>query len=97
MKNLRCLPLARTGRLFGVGPAALRGVAGIPIDHVLANRHWLRISSARGPDLGSDHLPGLARLRLADQAAQARTAAQVTAIGPPFDPVAPLIGAGEKM
>jgi hypothetical protein len=26
-----------------------------------------------------------------------RRGAQVTAIGPPFDPVAPFIGAGEKM
>ena len=91
------LGLRRVTGVAPTWPAALRGVAGIPIDHVLANRHWLRISSARGPDLGSDHLPVLARLRLADQAAQARTARQVTAIGPPFDPVAPLIGAGEKM
>ena len=91
------LGLRRVTGVAPTWPAALRGVAGIPIDHVLANPHWLRISSARGPDLGSDHLPVLARLCLADQAARARTAGQVTAIGPPFDPVAPLIGAGEKM
>ena len=95
--GLDALGLRRATGVAPTWPAALRGVAGIPIDHVLATRHWQRIASARGPDLGSDHFPVLARLQLADQVARARTAPQVTAIGPPFDPVAPLIGAGEKM
>ena len=95
--GLDALGLRRATGTAPTWPAALRGVAGIPIDHVLATRHWQRIGSARGPDLGSDHLPVLARLRLAERVARARTPPQVTAIGPPFDPVAPLIGAGEKM
>lgn len=95
--RLDALGLRRATGTAPTWPAALHGGAGIPIDHVLANRHWLRIGSARGPDLGSDHLPVLARLQLAERSARARAADQVTAIGPPFDPVAPLIGAGEKM
>ncbi len=38
---------------------------GIPIDHVLASAHWRRGETARGPDIGSDHLPVKATLRRA--------------------------------
>ena len=38
-------------------PVGGAGVIGIPIDHVVASRHWRRIDAQRGPDLGSDHFP----------------------------------------
>jgi endonuclease/exonuclease/phosphatase (EEP) superfamily protein YafD len=41
---------------------------GIPIDHVLASRHWRRGISERGPDIGSDHRPVRAELYWADDA-----------------------------
>ena len=46
-------------------PAALDGLVPapvLPIDHVLAGDHWRVVSLARGPDLGSDHYPLVARL-----------------------------------
>jgi endonuclease/exonuclease/phosphatase (EEP) superfamily protein YafD len=43
-------------------PAAWGGWMGIPIDHVLIDRHWTVAGSAVGPDIGSDHLPVLVRL-----------------------------------
>lgn len=46
-------------------PAAMHGLVPapvLPIDHVLAGKHWLVVSLARGPDLGSDHFPLVARL-----------------------------------
>lgn len=46
--------LAATGGLI---PAPI-----LPIDHVLAGQHWRVVSLARGPDLGSDHYPLIARL-----------------------------------
>ncbi len=42
---------------------------GIPIDHVLASRHWRRGMSERGPDIGSDHRPVRAELYWANNAA----------------------------
>lgn len=36
---------------------------GIPIDHVLASAHWRRGETARGPAIGSDHLPIRATLQ----------------------------------
>lgn len=36
---------------------------GIPIDHVLASAHWRRGEIARGPDIGSDHVPIRATLQ----------------------------------
>jgi endonuclease/exonuclease/phosphatase (EEP) superfamily protein YafD len=42
---------------------------GIPIDHVLASRHWHRGTSERGPDIGSDHRPVRAELYWADDQA----------------------------
>jgi len=56
--------LRRATGLAPTWPAALRGWNGIPVDHVLASRHWRRVDSSRGPDLGSDHAPVLARLVL---------------------------------
>ncbi|MCX7042992.1 MAG: endonuclease/exonuclease/phosphatase family protein, partial [Gammaproteobacteria bacterium] len=56
-------------RATGVAPTwprAGRGVPGIPIDHVLASRHWQRGASSRGPDIGSDHFPVRAELYWAD-------------------------------
>ncbi|MBL8382960.1 MAG: endonuclease/exonuclease/phosphatase family protein [Burkholderiales bacterium] len=58
------LGLRRTTGLAPTWPAALGGVVGIPIDHVLASPHWRLVAGGVGPDLGSDHLPVLARLRL---------------------------------
>jgi endonuclease/exonuclease/phosphatase (EEP) superfamily protein YafD len=43
-------------------PAVLHGVGGIPIDQVLASRDWRLVPNNRGPAVGSDHLPVLARL-----------------------------------
>jgi endonuclease/exonuclease/phosphatase (EEP) superfamily protein YafD len=47
----------RTTSLMPTWPLFGRGLIGIPIDHVLASRHWQRIDAVRGPDLGSDHYP----------------------------------------
>lgn len=58
------LGLRRATGLAPTWPFALQALSGIPIDHVLASHHWQRIDSARGPDLGSDHAPVLARLAL---------------------------------
>lgn len=46
------------------------GIFGIPIDHVLASPEWALQGSALGPSLGSDHLPVVARLSLADAASR---------------------------
>ena len=48
-------------------PEAWHGLMGIPIDHVLANDAWRLVTAERGPDIGSDHLPVVARLRLAPE------------------------------
>lgn len=45
-------------------PSIGMGVFGIPIDHVLASRHWHTLASGLGPDLGSDHRPVLVQLSL---------------------------------
>jgi endonuclease/exonuclease/phosphatase (EEP) superfamily protein YafD len=47
-------------------PSVLRGWMGIPIDHVVASSHWRRAGAEVGPDIGSDHLPFLATLQLAE-------------------------------
>lgn len=55
-------------RATGLAPtwhAAMRGWFGIPIDHVIASPEWALESSGVGPDIGSDHLPVLARLSFA--------------------------------
>ena len=47
-------------RALGIGvPAPL-----LPIDHVYAGRAWRTVSITRGPELGSDHYPVIARLAL---------------------------------
>jgi vancomycin resistance protein VanJ len=51
-----------TGR--GLGGTRLNGWIRARIDHVLASRHWTVIRSWLDEDLGSDHLPILASLRL---------------------------------
>jgi endonuclease/exonuclease/phosphatase (EEP) superfamily protein YafD len=55
---------ARAGlfRATGSAPTWPRRHVGIPIDHVLASAHWRRGETARGPDIGSDHLPVRATL-----------------------------------
>ncbi len=62
--GLDALGLRRATGLAPTWPAVAGGWSGIPIDHVLASRHWRRIDSWRGPDLGSDHAPVLARVAL---------------------------------
>lgn len=47
-------------------PSSGRGAIGIPIDHVLASRHWRLGTSSRGPDIGSDHYPVRIALHWAD-------------------------------
>lgn len=55
--------LKRTTSLGPTWPAALQGLMGIPIDHVLATRDWKRVASSTGPHLGADHRPVIVRLR----------------------------------
>lgn len=52
----------RASGLEPTWPARGHGVVGIPIDHIVAGPQWRRLDSARGPDLGSDHLPVRATL-----------------------------------
>lgn len=58
--------LLRTTGFAPTWPSAGRGAIGIPIDHVLASRHWRRGPVSRGPDIGSDHVPVRVALRWAD-------------------------------
>lgn len=64
--GLDALGWRRATGLRPTWPAAGRGLFGIPIDHVLASRHWRVEDASTGPDIGSDHLPTLVRLVLAD-------------------------------
>lgn len=63
--GLEAFDLRRTTGLRPTWPAWGHGVFGIPIDHVLASRHWRVLHGEQGPDLGSDHVPLLVRLTLA--------------------------------
>ncbi|MFG0382545.1 endonuclease/exonuclease/phosphatase family protein [Pseudomonas sp. zbq_18] len=54
----------RASGLAPTWPSFGAGLLGIPIDHVLASRHWHLLGHERGPDIGSDHLPVLVRLAL---------------------------------
>lgn len=54
----------RASGLAGTWPSFAAGLLGIPIDHILASQHWHLRGHERGPGLGSDHLPVLARLAL---------------------------------
>ncbi|GAB2893673.1 endonuclease/exonuclease/phosphatase family protein [Uliginosibacterium flavum] len=56
--------LRRASGITPTWPAIGRAFPGIPIDHVLVSSHWAVVSTARGPDLGSDHYPVLVRLAL---------------------------------
>jgi endonuclease/exonuclease/phosphatase (EEP) superfamily protein YafD len=56
--------LRRAGSLRPTWPSLGGGWIGIPIDHVLASRHWRVRDAGLGPGLGSDHRPLLARLVL---------------------------------
>ncbi len=58
--------LLRTTGLAPTWPRGGHGVVGIPIDHVLASRHWRRGMTSRGPDIGSDHFPVRVALHWAD-------------------------------
>jgi endonuclease/exonuclease/phosphatase (EEP) superfamily protein YafD len=49
--------LLRTTGVASTWPRSGLGAIGIPIDHVLASRHWRLGASSRGPDIGSDHFP----------------------------------------
>jgi endonuclease/exonuclease/phosphatase (EEP) superfamily protein YafD len=51
-----------TGR--GLGGTRLNGWIRARIDHILADDHWTVVRSWLGPNLGSDHAPILADLRL---------------------------------
>jgi vancomycin resistance protein VanJ len=53
---------SRTGR--GLGGTRLNGWIRARIDHILANDHWSVVRSSLDRDVGSDHLPILATLRL---------------------------------
>lgn len=57
--------LRRVTGLLPTWPAGGLGWMGIPIDHVLVSVHWTVVEVSRGPDLGSDHLPVVARIALA--------------------------------
>lgn len=58
--------LLRTTGFAPTWPSSGRGAIGIPIDHVLASRHWRLGTSSRGPDIGSDHYPVRIALHWAD-------------------------------
>jgi endonuclease/exonuclease/phosphatase (EEP) superfamily protein YafD len=62
--GLAAMGLRRTTSLQATWPTAGQGWLGIPIDHVLATRHWKVLGYRMGPDLGSDHLPVLVQLAL---------------------------------
>lgn len=54
--------LSRTTGFAPTWPTHWAGWVGIPIDHVLASRHWHRLDAERGPPIGSDHFPVRVRL-----------------------------------
>ena len=58
--------LHRATGLAASWPAQMKGMFGIPIDHVMVTSHWAVATSQTGPDLGSDHLPVLVGLSLID-------------------------------
>lgn len=49
---------------FGIGGTRLNGWIRARIDHVLVDDRWTVVDSWLGEDLGSDHLPILARVRI---------------------------------
>ncbi len=64
--GLDTLGWRRASGLAPTWPSMGAGVMGIPIDHVLATRHWHLLDQEHGPQIDSDHLPVLVRLGLAN-------------------------------
>ncbi|PNG50327.1 MULTISPECIES: endonuclease/exonuclease/phosphatase family protein [unclassified Variovorax] len=64
LQTAQRLGFLRTTSLAPTWHSLFLGLMGIPIDHVLADGAWRRVSSERGPDVGSDHYPVVARLAL---------------------------------
>jgi len=69
--------LRRVTGLLPTWPAAGLGWMGIPIDHVLVSAHWSVVDVSRGPDLGSDHLPVMARIALARSESRPSTTSEL--------------------
>lgn len=59
--------LARITGYAPTYPTDGHGIVGFPIDHILVSRHFGRIQSERGPNIGSDHLPVHGALRFLDE------------------------------
>lgn len=57
--------LGRASGLTPTWPNASGSFSVLPLDHILATRHWQVITNAVGPDVGSDHRPVTTTLRLA--------------------------------
>lgn len=51
-------------RATGLQPTWPMRYFGIPVDQVLVSEHWQVAQSKAGPDIGSDHLPIIAKLGL---------------------------------
>lgn len=62
--HLRAPGWRRASGLTPTWPSLGAGLFGIPIDHVLASRHWRLLGHETGPNIGSDHLPVMARVAL---------------------------------
>ncbi|MCB0078541.1 MAG: endonuclease/exonuclease/phosphatase family protein [Anaerolineales bacterium] len=62
--------LRHATRGFGVWPTWWMGsrLIGLPYDHILISPDFVSEAFALGPDVGSDHLPVIARIRFRDQA-----------------------------
>jgi endonuclease/exonuclease/phosphatase (EEP) superfamily protein YafD len=48
----------------GLGGTRLNGWIRVRIDHIVANREWRVVDSRLGEDVGSDHRPMIATVRL---------------------------------
>ena len=64
LHQLTSFGLKRTTSLLPTWPTALKGLSGIPIDHILASTHFVSIDSDRAESIGSDHYPVLSTLLL---------------------------------
>ena len=58
--------LQRSTSLAPTWHSMFKGLFGIPIDHALVSDHWRVVDRERGPHIGSDHLPVLVKLQLAE-------------------------------
>jgi endonuclease/exonuclease/phosphatase (EEP) superfamily protein YafD len=54
----------RVNSLAPTWPNVSGGFSLLPLDHILVTRHWQRVGSFVGPDVGSDHRPSVAKLAL---------------------------------